>query len=1003
MWASLLGPVSAQAGGAPLALGGLKQRAVFAMLALAPGRVVALDRLVDELWHDEPPARATLGLQSYVSRLRRVLALAAEADPAVPRIVTRPPGWLLDVDPQLVDVTRFEALLARARQEPAATARPLVDEALSLWRGEPLADLQTLSFAREEAARLTELRLGAQELSLEAALAAGDVAVAVDAAREFVHANPFREGGWTALMLALYRSGRQSEALAAAAQLRRTLADELGIDPSPQAQAMEQRILRQDPGLIPAAAVTLPAPRVAEPAEVPADGPLGRADALAAVDHALAAAREGRGALLALEATAGAGKTTLLRVVADRVRAAGGNVVQGSGVGAGAVPALWPWVTIVRQLAGVLSADGDAPGDAAHHALQAMHAGGPSDAAPGSRTQLYRGVVDLLLAARERAPLAVVVDDLQWVDADTLTLLALAVDHLVDAGVVFAVAVRTGEPGTDEAVATLHRVRRDSLVRVPLPALGVDDVAEVVHRLGGPASDGDLAAVVHERPRGNPFFVGELVRLLVSERRLDPWQVRDALPTEVEEVLRRRLDRLPQQTVALLTVVAAAGRAVDVDTLAAVTGLDADAVLDGCESALVAELLVEDGPRFALSHDLVRQTVERGVSAARRVRLHARLADALRSRPALTPQEVVALARHLTVAEPVVGPAAAIPYLVSAADDALSRHAHTETERLLEQAIDLASRIVDPAERAALAMPARGKLAIVRTWSRGVLAGGGVTAEDLDTPPGDADSTAGWVAALVTRAVMGRYTEVVGLAERALAADLTLAARAGAHFVAGWGSYIAGRIDAAGRHLQAFERLDEGSRQLRTITPNSTVDVAAAGYAALVAHVRGHEPEADRREQLMWSRVQGRSQPNGLEAGLHSAWLAAMRGDAERVRQVTATCRQDAERFDYPLFGMHASVLAAWADAMLGDPEGALRADDAYRGCQASGIRLFAPLYLLLCAEAHATLGRADESAERVARAWAVSDELGDVPRAPRLLALAEDLAPRGVQASRKP
>src|SRR5690349_10357136 len=103
MWASLLGPVTAEAAGAPLALGGLKQRAVFAMLALNPGRVVALDRLVDELWPEEPPSRATLGLQSYVSRLRRVLAAAAGTDADVPRIVTRPPGWVLDVDPRLVD------------------------------------------------------------------------------------------------------------------------------------------------------------------------------------------------------------------------------------------------------------------------------------------------------------------------------------------------------------------------------------------------------------------------------------------------------------------------------------------------------------------------------------------------------------------------------------------------------------------------------------------------------------------------------------------------------------------------------------------------------------------------------------------------------------------------------------------------------------------------------------------------------------------------------------
>jgi hypothetical protein len=128
-----------------------------------------------------------------------------------------------------------------------------------------------------------------------------------------------------------------------------------------------------------------------------------------------------------------------------------------------------------------------------------------------------------------------------------------------------------------------------------------------------------------------------------------------------------------------------------------------------------------------------------------------------------------------------------------------------------------------------------------------------------------------------------------------------------------------------------------------------------------------------------------------------------MRGEAERARRVSRTCLQDAERFDYPLFGLHAAVVAAWADAVLGDPRGAARADAAYREAQASGIRLFAPFYLLLCAEAYAALGRTREAVERIEQARTVSAELGDVPRAPRLLALAADLAPRRVQASRKP
>src|SRR5215210_3804743 len=171
----LLGPVAAAAGGMELTLGGLKQRAVFALLALNAGRVVPLDRLVDELWSDEPPSRATLALQSYVSRLRRVLASAQEGGAQVPTIETRAPGWLLTLAPEHVDAMRFTSLVGQARRllatgdaDDAAQAAGHLQTGLDLWVGDALTDLESLPFAREEAARLNDLRLSAMELRLEA-------------------------------------------------------------------------------------------------------------------------------------------------------------------------------------------------------------------------------------------------------------------------------------------------------------------------------------------------------------------------------------------------------------------------------------------------------------------------------------------------------------------------------------------------------------------------------------------------------------------------------------------------------------------------------------------------------------------------------------------------------------------------------------------------------------------------------------------------------------------
>src|SRR5215213_1566557 len=256
MRVTLLGAVAAAAGGRELTLGGLKQRAVFALLALNAGRVVPLDRLVDELWADEPPSRATLSLQSYVARLRHVLAEVSAQEADVPRIVTRPPGWLLTLDPEQVDVTRFVNLVSLARRtlvsggaDGATTATEFLEQAMELWTGEPLAGLEAVRFAREEAARLDELRLDATELLLQAHLALGETDSVAERAGQFVAAHPFRERGWCALMLALYRCGRQSEALAAAVRLRRTLATELGVDASPEVRRLEEQILRQDPSL----------------------------------------------------------------------------------------------------------------------------------------------------------------------------------------------------------------------------------------------------------------------------------------------------------------------------------------------------------------------------------------------------------------------------------------------------------------------------------------------------------------------------------------------------------------------------------------------------------------------------------------------------------------------------------------------------------------------------------------------------------------------------------
>jgi DNA-binding SARP family transcriptional activator/class 3 adenylate cyclase len=243
--------------GRPLVLGGAKQRALLAALLLHAGQVVSAERLIDELWGEDPPETARSVLQVYVANLRKVL------EPGRPRRVagavlrTQAPGYLVDLGPDELDLLRFERLAAEGRTALAAddlaqTARRLRD-AEALWRGPALADVTLSGSGQGELIRLQERRLAAMEDRIEAELALGRHSELVAELQALVTTHQLRERLHGQLMLALYRSGRQGEALEAYRRTRETLAEELGIDPSPPLQKLEQAMLAQDPSLVPAA------------------------------------------------------------------------------------------------------------------------------------------------------------------------------------------------------------------------------------------------------------------------------------------------------------------------------------------------------------------------------------------------------------------------------------------------------------------------------------------------------------------------------------------------------------------------------------------------------------------------------------------------------------------------------------------------------------------------------------------------------------------------------
>ena len=264
----VLGTVEVVADGRTLQLGGMRERAVLARLLLAPGQVTARDTLVADLWPDNPPdGGGTSALQAYVYRLRKALARGGAEDV----LRTRAPGYLLAVPPDALDATRFETLVREAEGRAAdGDHRAAADgyaEALDLWRGPAFQGIEDLPFAAAEASRLTEARLGALEARIEADLACGRARELIGELVQLTAAHPLREGLWAARMTALYRAGRQAEALRAYRDLRSTLAEELGLEPSARLRELEGAILRQD---LPPVASAAPPPLDPPPGEPPA-------------------------------------------------------------------------------------------------------------------------------------------------------------------------------------------------------------------------------------------------------------------------------------------------------------------------------------------------------------------------------------------------------------------------------------------------------------------------------------------------------------------------------------------------------------------------------------------------------------------------------------------------------------------------------------------------------------------------------------------------------------
>lgn len=687
--------------GRPIDLGGPKQRTVLAALLVAQGRAVAVDRLQEQVWDDAPPANPETSLQAYVSNLRRGLEPGRRPREAPRLLVTRPSGYALLADRSAVDTARFEDGLERGQAlldgGSQVEARDALQAALDEWAGPPLPELAGRDWVDEHAAWLDELRRQALLARFEVGLALGEHATLVTRLEQAVVEQPFEERMRALLALALYRSGRQREALGALADARRALRDEVGVDPGPELQELEAQILAHDPALRLAPASTTapvappepgpaplsgaePVPETAEPADARGTGIfVGRQKELAAL-VAAAGAAEAAGRPVVICGEPGIGKTRLVeellaQLPSSTVVAWGRCSEQATSAG------YWPVIQIGRQLEGA----GVLPADLAAELLpesdiQAV----PGDDAVADRFGLHVAVVDVLAAATR--PTVIVVDDLHWADAASLRVIEFLAGELRRTR---ALVVITTRAVPADAPAPLieclgELARQPGALRLDLDGLSDGDVRAWVTERTARSTSPEVASAIHDRTGGNPFFVGELVELLAGEGRTvdaDALRRGTAVPGAVQDVVRRRVSRLPTTTQTLLSAASVVGRSFDLDVLAAVVGLPPHDLLDQLEAALDAGLVdATDVPgRFQFSHALVADTLADEVNPTRRARIHAATAEALeRLRAADLEGHLSELAHHAVEGAIAGTSEAAYRWSVEAARQATQLLAHEQ-------------------------------------------------------------------------------------------------------------------------------------------------------------------------------------------------------------------------------------------------------------------------------------------------------------------------------------
>jgi DNA-binding SARP family transcriptional activator len=727
---AILGPIELCDGACMVAVSGPRQQALLALLLLNANHALSYDRLIDALWGGLRPAGALKRLQAAVVRLRRTLDGEGAEDESALRTVTG--GYLLTVRPGELDAEVFQTRVEDARRalEAGDTARGRdgLREALGMWRGPALTALAYEEFAQPEIRRLEELRLTALEARVDCELQLGEHRALVGELEGLVAAHPGRERPVAQLMLALYRCGRQGDALEIFARTRAYLSVELGLEPGPALKALQRGILEQAPSLdLHPPDVTESVTSTGEPQRrfaLPAamitgnqDLFVGRAADLEALGDVYAQVVGGSRRLVVLSGDPGIGKTRLATRFALRAHDEGAIVLHGR-CDEEALLAQQPFVEALRhyvcdcpqrQLAAqsqfvsgelrriVPELADRIPG------LPEPLAGDPD----GARSRLFEAVCSLLCEAAQNVPVVLVLDDLQWADKATLLLLKYLVRYPRPARLMVLGTYRETELDVEHPLrATLADLRRESLLEQrALAPLDTAAVSLLVSVHAGDAASPELRRLVYERTEGNAFFVVEMLRHLTESGavgdtgapRPDIATGQRAVPAGVKDVISRRVARLGREINRLLAAASVLGRTFELGVLERLSGLGEDELLDGLESAVHARIVEEIAGtvgRYTFSHALIRDSVYGGLTATRRALLHRRAGAALEQahRTHIEPY-LAELAYHFAQAGSSDDLVKAIEYGTRAGEHAITQLAYEQAAAHFRQTIELINAV----------------------------------------------------------------------------------------------------------------------------------------------------------------------------------------------------------------------------------------------------------------------------------------------------------------------